>query len=168
MDPKAKSSPSHAPEAEVRHATVVKCDVVGSTRVKRGLDLDGQLLFKQVLENVVSEVAHRNAGYIERFEGDGALIMFGYPTAMEDAAEAGVRTALELVDAVEAIRELPDVQLQVRVGVASGHIAVVTHPGIEERADRGNHHRPRRAVARAGGAGSHRDRGRDPADAGGS
>ena len=129
MDQKAKGSPPHAPEAEVRHATVVKCDVVGSTRVKRGLDLDGQLLFKQVLENVVSEVAHRNAGYIERFEGDGALIMFGYPTAMEDAAEAGVRTALELVDAVEAIRELPGVQLQVRVGVASGHIAVVTHPG---------------------------------------
>ena len=128
MDPTAKGSPPHAPEAEVRHATVVKCDIVGSTRIKRGLDLDGQLAFKHLFESVVSQVAKRNSGYVERFEGDGALIMFGYPTAMEDAADAGVRTALELVEAIETVRELPGVQLQLRVGVASGHLAVVTHP----------------------------------------
>ena len=128
MDSAANGSPTHAPDAEVRHATVVKCDVVGSTRIKRALDLDGQLLFKQVFERAVNEVAQRNAGYVERFEGDGALIMFGYPTAMEDAADAGVRTALELIDAIEGIHELPGVELQLRVGVASGHLAVVTHP----------------------------------------
>ena len=126
MDDAANASPPSAPSAERRTASVVKCDVVGSTRIKRGLDLDGQLVFKQAFETVVSRVAHDHSGYVERFEGDGALIMFGYPQAMEDSADAAIHAALELIEAVEAIDDLPGVKLALRVGVASGELAVVT------------------------------------------
>lgn len=122
---------SALPDAEIRLATFVKCDIVGSTRILRRLDLDEQLLFKRVFESRVTDVAARNAGFVERFEGDGALVVFGYPTVTEDAADAAVRAALELVDAVEAISELPDVQFQLRVGVASGQVAVIQHPTYE-------------------------------------
>jgi class 3 adenylate cyclase/tetratricopeptide (TPR) repeat protein len=124
----AKSVPPEAPQAEARNATVVKCDVVGSTRILSKLDLDGQLLFKRLFESLVIEVATRNAGFVERFEGDGALLVFGYPQATEDAADAAVRAALQLVSAAEAVRELPDVQLQLRVGIASGRVAVIKQP----------------------------------------
>ena len=59
MDRVNQGASSQAPDAEVRHATVLKCDIVGSTRLKRGLDLDGQLTFKRGFEDTVRTVAAR-------------------------------------------------------------------------------------------------------------
>lgn len=47
------------PDAEARHATVVKCDIVGSTQTKRLLDLEGQLAFQRGCEQVTTEIAAR-------------------------------------------------------------------------------------------------------------
>ena len=112
-------------DAEVRHATVVKCDIVGSTRLKRALDLDGQLAFKRSLETTIAGVAARHGGHVEQFEGDGALVFFGYPEAREDAPESAVSMGLELVEAIAAVHFLPGVRLQMRVGIASGPLAIV-------------------------------------------
>src|SRR6185436_11954793 len=120
MDRVNQGVSSHAPDAEVRHATVLKCDVVGSTRLKRGLDLDGQLTFKRGFEDTVREVAARYAGHIEQFEGDGALVFFGYPESREDAPESAVSMGLDLVDAISAAAFVPGVHVQIRVGIASG------------------------------------------------
>lgn len=130
---RAKTSVApHAAEAEKRHATVAKCDIVGSTRIMQRLDPDGELAFKLGWEAVVTEVASRHAGHVERFEGDGALLTFGYPEAREDAAESAVRLGLDLVDAVRSASFVPDVQLQVRVGIASGLILVVKRPLVQK------------------------------------
>ena len=127
MEPVDRSSASHAPQAEVRHATVLKCDIVGSTRLKRGLDLDGQLDFKRGLEAAIHDVAARHAGYLEKFEGDGALIFFGYPEAREDAAESAVSAGLDIVRAIACAHFVPT-PLQIRVGIASGALAVIKQP----------------------------------------
>jgi class 3 adenylate cyclase/tetratricopeptide (TPR) repeat protein len=132
MEPVNRSLASPAPDAEVRHATVVKCDIVGSTRLKRGLDLDGQLAFKRGLEATITYVAARHAGYVEQFEGDGALVFFGYPEAREDAPESAVRMGLEMVDAIASASFVPGVRLQIRVGIASGPLAVLKGPRVEK------------------------------------
>jgi class 3 adenylate cyclase len=54
--------------------------------------------------------------------GDGVLAHFGYPQAHEDDAERAVRSALELVAAVGALKTLAP--LQTRVGVATGLVVV--------------------------------------------
>jgi class 3 adenylate cyclase len=131
MDGLNRGPGPRAPDAEVRHATVLKCDIVGSTRVKRGLDLDGQLAFKRGFEATIAEVAARHGGHVEQFEGDGALVFFGYPEAREDAPESAVRMGLEVVEAIDAARFVPDVRLQIRVGIASGPLAVIKEPGVE-------------------------------------
>ena len=61
-------------EAEAHHVTILKCDLVGSTQTKKRLDLEAQLEFQQRFERVVTDVASRYGGRIQRFEGDGALI----------------------------------------------------------------------------------------------
>jgi class 3 adenylate cyclase len=127
MEPVDRSPASHAQQAEVRHATVLKCDIVGSTRLKRGLDLDGQLEFRRGLETTINDVAVRHAGHLEKFEGDGALIFFGYPEASEDAAESAVSTGLDIVQAIASAHFVP-VRLQIRVGIASGALAVIKPP----------------------------------------
>ena len=123
---------AHPPSAEIRHATVVKCDVVGSTRLKRGLDLDGQLAFLHGLQTTIADVAARHAGHIAQFEGDGALIFFGFPEAREDAPESAVRMGLDLVAAVRSARFVPGAQLQIRVGIASGPLAIIKGPRVDK------------------------------------
>ena len=126
-----RRSGSRAPDAEVRHVTVLKCDVVDSTRLKRTLDLDGQLAFKRSFEDTIHEVAGRYAGHVEQFEGDAALVFFGYPDAREDAAESAVAMALDVVDAIAAATFMPGTRLQIRIGVASGVLAVVKESSIQ-------------------------------------
>ena len=53
--------------------------------------------------------------------GDGVLVYFGYPQAHEDDAERAVRAGLALVDAV---KQLPEVPLRVRIGLATGLVVV--------------------------------------------
>src|SRR3569833_2673826 len=102
MEPASNAGGSPAmPEAQVRQATLVRCDIVGSTRIKKRLDLDGQLAFKRAWEAVVTDVTARHGGHVETFEGDGAFVVFGYPEAREDMAESAVQMGLALVEAVQ-------------------------------------------------------------------
>ena len=119
------------PQAERRHATVVKCDIVGSTRINQGLDLDGQLAFKRGWESLASRIAARHAGHVERFEGDGALVTFGWPAPSEDAAESAVRMAVELAEAI-ATADFAPRELQVRIGIATGAVAVLKRPEVSK------------------------------------
>ena len=57
------------------------------------------------------------------------MVYFGWPSAHEDDAERGVRAALEIVQAVKAVRAAPP--LAVRIGVATGTVVV----GEVSRAD---------------------------------
>src|SRR5260370_40536015 len=118
------SPPPEGYVAQAGHATILKCDLVGSTRAKRTLDLSGQLEFQRLFEEIISGVAEQHGAHIEAFEGDGALVVFGYPNPREDAAESAVSMGLDLIDAVRGAELLPKARLQLRVGVASGLVAV--------------------------------------------
>ena len=116
--------------AEARHATVLKCDIVGSTRIKKQLDLEGQLAFQHGVERFIADVATRHSARIREFQGDGALIVFGFPQPREDAAELAVSMGLDLVNAIAAAEIVPNTRLQLRVGVASGLIAVAKNESV--------------------------------------
>jgi class 3 adenylate cyclase len=113
-------------EAEALQMTILRCDLVGSTRAKKPLDLEGQLAFQSAFQEIVRKVAgHYSGAHIERFEGDGAMILFGFPRPSEDASESAIRMGLELIDTIEAAEILPNLRLQIRVGIASGLVAVL-------------------------------------------
>ena len=63
-------------------------------------------------------------GFIARYTGDGIVAYFGYPAALEDAAERAVRAALGLSQIVPNLAPLPDVTLHVRTGIATGLVVV--------------------------------------------
>ncbi len=119
-----ETRPAAAGRPEVRHATFLMGDIVDSTRLANRLDLDDQRAIASAFRVVVLEAAKRHAGHVLRFEGDGAFVSFGHPVPSEDAAESAVRCGLDLVGAVQAIDAVPGVKLQLRVGVASGLVAV--------------------------------------------
>jgi class 3 adenylate cyclase len=97
---------------------------VGSTQAKKSFDLGEQLEFQRGFLHIITVMAERYSAHIAGFEGDGALVVLGFAHAMEDAAESAVRMGLDLIDAVRDAELLPNKRLQIRVGIASGLIAV--------------------------------------------
>ncbi|MDM0021459.1 AAA family ATPase [Variovorax saccharolyticus] len=111
-------------DAERRHLTVMFCDMVGSTALSARLDPeDLQQLIRGYHEEVAMAVAPCE-GHVAQLLGDGALVYFGYPQAHEDDATRAVRSALSLVKALDARRARGDIELQTRIGIATGRVVV--------------------------------------------
>ena len=107
-------------DAERRQLTVMFCDMVGSTALSGRLDPeDLQQLIRSYYEAVAAAVAPYE-GHVAKFLGDGVLVYFGYPQAHEDDAARAVRSALSIVKALDARRVWGDIELQTRIGVATG------------------------------------------------
>jgi class 3 adenylate cyclase/tetratricopeptide (TPR) repeat protein len=126
LDQVAGSAPRAfaAREAERRQLTVLFCDLVGSTELSARLDPEEMREVIGAYQANVAEVVRRWDGYVARYMGDGALAYFGWPRAHEDDAERAVRAGLELVQTIAALTPAASSALQVRVGIATGHVVV--------------------------------------------
>ena len=118
----ARESP-RTQDAESRFATIVKFDIVDSTRLARKISRPDSLELRRGFRAAVESVVNPFDVKIE-WEGDGGLILFGYPEVRVDAAEAAVRSGLSLIDAVGAVDAVPGVRLELRVGIASGFVTI--------------------------------------------
>ena len=108
--------------AERRQLTVMFCDLVGSTVLAEKLDPEELLELMKAYRGACTEVVERYEGHVAQYLGDGLMVYFGWPRAHEDDAERGVRAALEMVEAVQAIRAAE--ALAVRIGLATGPVVV--------------------------------------------
>jgi class 3 adenylate cyclase len=110
--------------AERRHLTVMFCDMAGSTALAARLDPeDLREVIRGFQDACVGAIA-RFDGFVAKFMGDGVLAYFGYPRAHEDDAERAVRAGLTVADAVRWLILPTKVQLEVRVGIATGLVVV--------------------------------------------
>jgi len=120
----AAAVPTTGSTAERRQLTVMFCDLVGSTALSGRLDPeDLQELIRSYHDAVAAAVAPYD-GHIAQFLGDGVLVYFGYPHAHEDDAARAVRSALSLVKALETRRAPADIELQTRMGIATGRVVI--------------------------------------------
>src|SRR5262249_25210295 len=80
-------------------------------------------------------VIQRYGGFVPQHLGDGLLVYFGYPVAHEDDAQRAVRTALEIVEAIQGL-SFPTIRLpsplQVRIGIHTG-LVVIGEIGSSEK-----------------------------------
>jgi class 3 adenylate cyclase/predicted ATPase len=111
------------PEAERRQLTVMFCDLVSSTALSARLDLEDLREVIGAYHSAVAEIVAGFDGFVAKYMGDGVLIYFGYPRAHEDDCERAVRAGLGLVEAVGRL-DVKSVQLQARVGIATGLVVV--------------------------------------------
>jgi class 3 adenylate cyclase/tetratricopeptide (TPR) repeat protein len=122
-------------EATRRQLTVMFCDLVGSTALSERLDPEELADLLAAYQDTCARVINRYEGHIGRYVGDALLVYFGFPTAHEDDAQRAVRTALGIVDAIKALNAdigSRDVELAVRIGIATG-LVVVGDIGAGER-----------------------------------
>ena len=108
-------------EAERRQVTVMFCDLVGSTELSQRLDPEDLRELMTTCQDAWKAAIERYARYM----GDGVLAYFGYPQAHEDDAERAVRAGLGMVEATSSLNQSRrDVELAVRVGIATGSVVV--------------------------------------------
>jgi class 3 adenylate cyclase/predicted ATPase len=134
----SKSDSAVAPEtkadAERRQVTVMFSDLVGSTALSARMDPEDLRDVISAYQKCVAETVRRFGGFVAKYMGDGALVYFGYPQAHEDDAERAVRAGLDLIASIGALKAA--VQLQARVGIATGLVVVGDLIGSGEAAER--------------------------------
>src|ERR1700733_11908263 len=128
------------PDAERRQLTVLICDMVESTALASKLDPEELRKVMGIYLDACARAVTSLGGFIARYTGDGIVAYFGYPAALEDAAERAVRAGLEIGRAVPNLSPLPNVTLHVRTGIATGLVVVgdlLGEGGAREEADVG-------------------------------
>ena len=96
------SQKAAAPSTELRHVSVLFCDLVGFTPFSEKRDPEE---VREVLSGyfeLARAIVGRYGGIVEKFIGDAVMAVWGAPVAKEDDAERAVRAGLELVSAVAA------------------------------------------------------------------
>ncbi|MBI5260454.1 MAG: AAA family ATPase [Bradyrhizobium sp.] len=123
-------------EADRRQLTVMFVDLVGSTQLASGRDLEELRDLMQAYHSTVASEITRFEGHVAKFLGDGVLAYFGWPRAHEDEAERAVRAGLRISKAVAALTEPSGSALAARVGMATGLVVVGELTGAGEARER--------------------------------
>ncbi|MFG2001101.1 adenylate/guanylate cyclase domain-containing protein [Spirillospora sp. NPDC048911] len=113
---------------ELREVAVIFVDIVGSTRLAADRPPTEVVKLLNDFFAVVVEVIGSHGGWINKFEGDAALAIFGAPLDLDGATTRALAAARELAERLRD--EVPGVAAG--VGVSAGE-AVAGHIGAEER-----------------------------------
>ncbi len=116
---------------ERRQLTVVFTDLADSTALASALDPEDWREVLDAYQHRVASVVRAHGGMVSQFQGDGAVIYFGYPIAVESASRDAVDAALGVVvEVAKLTRELPAelglADLQARVGIHTGEVVVAS------------------------------------------
>lgn len=131
----AKAPPTGAPSAtgsqrstELRHVSVLFCDLVGFTPLSESRDPEEVRELLSGYFDLARSIVGRYGGLIEKFIGDAVMAVLGAPVANEDDAERAVRAGLELVAAVGVYGRERTTGLEARVGIVTGAAATTETP----------------------------------------
>jgi adenylate cyclase len=113
---------------EVRDVTVLFVDLAGSTALAAEHEPEDTVALLNRFFAEVVDVVESCGGWINKFQGDAALAIFGAPLPVQDAAGRGLRAARRLDERLRS--EVPE--LTAGIGVATGAV-VAGNVGAEQR-----------------------------------
>lgn len=113
---------------EVRHVAVLFVDVVGSTRIAATRPPTEVVEVLNRFFAIVIDEVNNSGGFVNKFQGDAALAIFGAPTELPDAECNALRAARKMIERLE--REVPE--FSAGIGVSAG-LAVAGNVGSEAR-----------------------------------
>jgi len=120
-----------------REITVVFCDLRGFTSFAETVEPEDVMAVLGEFHAALGDIVYRFDGTLERFIGDGLMVIFNDPLPCPDAPERAVRMALAMRGRVAELAEgwhRKGYDLDFGVGIAQGH-ATLGRIGFEERAD---------------------------------
>jgi adenylate cyclase len=112
---------------ETREVAILFVDVIGSTALASERRPEQVVELLNSFFKVVVEVVREHGGWVNKFEGDAALAVFGAPVPIEDPATCALAAAREL-----SRRLSQEVELEAGIGVSAGEV-VAGNVGEESR-----------------------------------
>jgi adenylate cyclase len=120
-----------------REVTVVFCDLRGFTAFAEMAEPEEVMAVLDEYHACLGDLIGRYEGTLERFMGDGLLVVFNDPISCEDHTERAVRMSLAMRDAIEeraARWQRHGYALGFGIGIARGH-ATIGRIGFDQRMD---------------------------------
>jgi adenylate cyclase len=87
-------------ESHRREITALFCDLRGFTGFSETSDPEDVMALLREYHKAIGEIIFRHGGTLERFAGDGVMVIFGDPVPLENPALAAVQMALEMRAAI--------------------------------------------------------------------
>ncbi|TGD97219.1 adenylate/guanylate cyclase domain-containing protein [Methylobacterium nonmethylotrophicum] len=101
---------------ERRHAAIAFVDMRGSTAIAERADPETVAILMTGFRRCVAQAARETGGVIDKFMGDGALVVFGVPEARANAAASALAFAGRL-ETLVARWNADSAQAPVRIGI---------------------------------------------------
>jgi adenylate cyclase len=117
---------------ELHQASVLFVDLVGSTGLAQRLEPTAVVALLNRVFAVVVDAITAERGWVNKFEGDGALCIFGPPAELDDHAGAALRSACRVHAQLASITIDGGQHVDAGIGVASGQV-VAGNVGAEQR-----------------------------------
>lgn len=120
-----------------REVTVVFCDLRGFTAFAETSEPEEVMAVLGEYHSCLGNLIAHHGGTLERFVGDGILVVFNDPIACADHTERAVRMAAEMRDAIDEHSQRwrkRDYVLGFGIGIARGH-ATIGQIGFDQRRD---------------------------------
>lgn len=129
-----QAAPDAAPmaaEPELRRLTVMFSDLVGFTDLTTQIDPDEMRAVLQKYYAAARGAAAVFGGFIASLQGDGVVMLFGFPTTQAGSADRAIGAAHALLATLGGISHRlsdgSDIGIAARIGIASGR-AIVGYP----------------------------------------
>ena len=124
-------------ESHRREITALFCDLRGFTGFTESADAEDVMALLRDYHAAIGEIIIQYSGTLERYAGDGVMVIFNDPVPVENPALQAVLMALEMRDAIGALtdkwRRLGH-EIGFGIGIAHGHATLGTI-GFEGRFD---------------------------------
>jgi adenylate cyclase len=121
---------------ERRQVTMLNSDIAGFSALSQSMEAEELVRFLNDYFARMIEAVLEHGGNIDKFQGDGMLVVFGAPNPMLDHAQralAAARTMLKEIDGLnKELAAAGKPQISVGIGLDSGDV-VAGHVGSERR-----------------------------------
>ncbi|MDN3918908.1 AAA family ATPase [Roseateles violae] len=102
--PASDRAPATQGTGQRRNLTVVFADLSGSTMLAEAMEAEHYAAMLAQLRALYQSLIPKHGGMVVRIQGDGMLAIFGHPQTREDDGRRACEAALELHEAVRALR----------------------------------------------------------------
>ena len=124
-------------ESHRREITALFCDLRGFTGFTESADAEDVMALLRDYHSAIGEIIIKYSGTLERYAGDGVMVIFNDPVPVENPALQAVLMALEMRDAIGALTEKWSRlghEIGFGIGIAHGYATLGTI-GFEGRHD---------------------------------
>jgi len=121
---------------ERREVTMLNSDIAGFSRLSQSMEAEELVEFLNDYFQRMIRVVLEHGGNIDKFQGDGMLVVFGAPNPMEDHAERALQAAFAMVREIDRFNHELETRgrpaIAVGMGLDTGQV-VAGHVGSDDR-----------------------------------